>query len=63
MESKKEVKKAQEELDTAMIDLLKGMTADLKAPKENYELKFLEDRVLVLETKLDTIMKILLRWE
>ena len=61
MDSKKEVEKASKELDMAMINLIKGMTEDLKAPKENFELKYLKDRILVLETKIDMILKIVLK--
>lgn len=61
MDSKKEVKKASEELDLAMINLLKGMTEDLNKPKDNFEMNYLKERVLVLETKIDMISKIVLK--
>lgn len=61
MENKKEVTEAQKELDRAMIDVLKGMADDLKSPKENYELKYLRERVIVLETKLDMLMQIIIK--
>lgn len=61
MESKKELNEAKNEFDKAMIDVLKGMADDLKAPKENFEMKYLKERVLILETKLDMIMQIFLK--
>ena len=61
MDSKQEVKKANEELDLAMINLVKGMTEDLKNPKNNFEINYLKERVLVLETKIDMILKIVLK--
>lgn len=61
MEDKKEIKEAQKEFDKAMIDVLKGMADDLRAPKENYELKFLRERLVVLETKVDMLLQMLLK--
>ena len=61
MEKNKKLKKAENELNKTMVDLLKGMTEDLKQPKENFELKYLQQRVLVLETKLDMLMQIFLK--
>lgn len=61
MDKKEELTKSKEELDLAMINLIKGMTEDLGKPTESFEMKYLKDRVLVLETKLDTILQFLLK--